>query len=110
MWGLGGDGEENIPILKKNIFDLHDNFSSNALNAVMRKIAYSGQFEMLLNNMTTNPSSHLPESVKNIQEAATHCIMKSTEINGLLNACHAIGNQLLGKGRTYVDSENNKIE
>ena len=76
----------------------------------MRKIAYSGQFEMLLNNMTTNPSSHLPESVKNMQEAATHYIMKSTETNGLSNAYHAIGSQLLGEGKTYVDLENNKIE
>ena len=36
--------------------------------------------------------------------------MKNTETNGLLNACHAIGNQLLGDGNTYVDSENNNIE
>ena len=87
-----------------------DKFSSNALNAVMRKVAYSDQFEMLLNNMTTNHSSHVPESVRTMQEAATHYIMKSTETNGLSNACHAIGNQLLGEGTMYVDSENNKIE
>ena len=36
--------------------------------------------------------------------------MKSTATNGLSNACHTIGKQLLGEGNTYVDSENNNIE
>ena len=36
--------------------------------------------------------------------------MKSTATNGLSNACHVIGNQLLGESNTYVDSENNNIE
>ena len=110
LWELGGGGEGYIPILKKIIYDLRDNFSSNALNAVMRKVAYSDQFEMLLNNMSITPDSHIPESVETMQEATTHYIMKSTATNGLSNAYHAIGNQLLGDGNTYVDSENNNIE
>ena len=36
--------------------------------------------------------------------------MKSTATNGLSNACHVIGDQLLGDGNTYVDSENNNIQ
>ena len=76
----------------------------------MRKVTYSNQFEILLNNMTTNSYSHLPESVKNMQEAATHYIMKSTETNSLSNACHAIASQLFSKGKMYFDLENTKIE
>ena len=109
MWGLGGSGEGYIPILKKYIFDLRDNFSSNALNAVMRKVAYSDQFSMLLNNISITSESELPGSVTTMKKAASHYIMKSTETNGLSNACHAIGNQVLGDGNTYVDSENNNI-
>ena len=76
----------------------------------MRKVAYSDQFEMLLNNMSITPNPRIPESVETMQEAAIHYIMKSTATNGLSNACHAIGKQLLGDGNTYVDSENNNIE
>ena len=64
IWGLGGGGEGYIPILKKVIYDLRDNFSSNALNAVMRKVAYSDQFSMLLNNMSITSEAKLPVSVR----------------------------------------------
>ena len=64
MWGLSGGGEGHIPILKKVIYDLRDNFSSNALNAVMRKVAYSDQFSMLLNNMFITSQAELPGSVR----------------------------------------------
>ena len=107
---LGGGGEGYIPLLKKYIYDLRENFSSNALNAVMRKVAYSDQLEMLLTNMSLSPDPHIPDSVENMQEAAIHYIMKSTATNGLSNACHVIGNQLLGEGNTYVDSEDNNIQ
>ena len=75
---------------------MRDNFSSNALNAVMRKVAYSDQLEMLLTNMSLSPDPHIPDSVETMQEAATYYIMKSTATNGLSNACHVIGKQLLG--------------
>ena len=45
-----------------------------------------------------------------MQKVAFHYIMKNTETNSLSNACHVIGNQLLGEGNTYVDLENNNIE
>ena len=89
---------------------MRDNFSSNALNAVMCKVAYSDQLEMLLTNMSLSPNPHIPDSVETMQKAATHYIMKSMATNGLSNTCHAIGKQLLGDGNTYVDSENNNIE
>ena len=60
--------------------------------------------------MSLSPDPHIPDSVENMQEAATHYIMKSTATNGLSNACHVIGDQLLGDGNTYVDSENNNIQ
>ena len=104
-----GWGEGYIPILKKVIYDLRDNFSSNALNAVMRKVAYSDQFSMLVNSMSLSSESELPGSVTTMKKAASHYIMKSTETNGLSNACHAIGNLLLGDGNTYVDYENHNI-
>ena len=76
----------------------------------MRKLAYSDQLSMLLNNMSITPDPDIPGSVKTMQKAASHYIMKSTETNGLSNACHAIGNQLLGDGNICVDLENNNIE
>ena len=60
--------------------------------------------------MSLSPNQHIPDSVETMREATTHYIMKSTATNGLSNACHAIGKQLLGEGNTYVDSENNNIE
>ena len=46
MWELGGGGDGYIPLLKKYIYDLCENFSSNALNAMVRKVAYSDQLEI----------------------------------------------------------------
>ena len=60
--------------------------------------------------MSLSPNPHIPDSVENMQEAATHYIMKSTATNGFSNGCHVISNQLLGEGNTYVDSENNNIQ
>ena len=100
MWELGGGGEGYIPKLKIFIYDLRHNLFFNVLNAVMRKVTYSDQFEMLLNNMTITPYPYILESVENMQEAIFHYIMKSTETNGRSNTCHAIGSQLLGEGKT----------
>ena len=110
MWELGGMGEGYIPLIKKEIYDLRENFASNAINAVMRKVSYSDLFGSLLHTMSNNINNTTPVSVANMIEAADGYKMKVTETNGLSNACHKIAGRLLGHGNKFVDSENNSIE
>ena len=110
MWELGGMGEGYIPIIKQEIYDLRENFASNAINSVMRKVSYSEQFGSLLNTMSKNINNTTPVSVANMMEAADGYKLKVTETKGLSNACHKITGQLLGHGKRFVDSENNSIE
>ena len=110
MWELGGMGEGYIPLIKKEIYDLRENFASNAINSVMRKVSYSDLFGSLLHTMSNNINNTTPVSVANMMEAADGYKMKVTETNGLSNACHKIAGQLLGHGNKFVDSENNSIE
>ena len=110
MWELGGMGEGYIPLIKKEIYDLRENFASNAINSVMRKVSYSDLFGSLLHTMSNNVNNTTPVSVANMMEAADGYKMKVTETNGLSNACHKIAGRLLGHGNKFVDSENNSIE
>ena len=70
MWELGGMGEGYIPLIKKEIYDLSENFASNAINSVIRKVSYSDQFGSLLYTMSNNVNNTTPASVTNVMEAA----------------------------------------
>ena len=83
MWELGGMGEGYIPLIKKEIYDLRENFASNAINSVMRKVSYSDLFGSLLHTMSNNVNNTTPVSVANMMEAADGYKMKVTETNGL---------------------------
>ena len=98
MWELGGMAEGYIPLIKKEIYDLRENFASNAINSVMRKVSYSDLFGSLLHTMSNNVNNTTPVSIANMLEAAGSYKMKVIETNGLSNACHKIAGRLLGHG------------